>query len=246
MLRLIFLRKIIAGKRRTVFIRDVATHLKRTIHILILIFILSSCQNEKKLSGTWLSAYEYNAGDSSKKPTTGIPFNQVISFSNETFEIKEFRYDWYEDQQTNEYKLVDDKLIIAENKAQFSDVIDPITRDSLVFNSQNSPLNRVYKRLPDSLKNQLSDFTLAGKKFIRNYRQFTDTIEFINDSVYTSSALKIGGESDLMWERINHNGFDILFTDGFVPFVLKKKVGEEISVSTFQYAKEDFVLKEIK
>ena len=219
--------------------------MKKTIYILILPFLLNSCQNGNKLNGTWLSAYEYNPSDSLKEPTPGIPFNQIMTFNKGIVYSKEYRYDWYEEERTDEFRLEGNKLVISKNEAQISDAIDPITQDSIVVNSPSSPLHQVYKRIPDSLKNKSSDFKLAGKKFIRNYRQLTDTIEFINDSVYISSALKIG-ESDLMWERINHNGFDILFTDGFVPFVIKKKVGNEIFVSTFEYAKEDFVLKEIE
>ena len=168
-----------------------------------------------------------------------------MTFNNEIVYSEEFRYDWYEEERTDEFRLEGNKLVIPENEAQFSDVIDPITQDSIIVSRPSNPLNQVYKRISDSLKNKSSDFKLTGKKFIRNYRQLTDTIEFINDSVYISSALEIG-DSDLMWERKNHNGFDILFTDGFVPFVIKKKVGNEIFVSTFGYTKEDFVLKEIE
>ena len=49
-----------------------------------------------------------------------------------------------------------------------------------------------------------------------------------------------------MWERIKHNGFDILFTENYAPFILKKQIGDEIYVSVLGNKKEDYILKEIE
>lgn len=206
---------------------------------------MSSCQSEKKLNGTWISAYQYKENDSLMESTTGIPFNEVFTFDNGTFNLKQFKYQIYNDERTDNFKLKGNKFVIADNESYFSDVIEPLTKDSIVINGLNSNLNGVYKRLADSLKNKTPEFKLTGKKFVRNYRKWTDTIHFLNDSVYKSSGWTMGN-SDLMWERINQNGFDILFTDIYPPFVIKNKIGKEIFISTFEYQKEDYILTEIE
>ncbi len=53
-------------------------------------------------------------------------------------------------------------------------------------------------------------------------------------------------KSDLKWERVNYNGFDILFTDIYIPFILKKKIGNKIYVTTFDKQKEDYILEQIE
>jgi hypothetical protein len=212
---------------------------------MILTFILTSCQNEKKLNGTWISAYQYEENDSLMESTTGIPFNEVFTFDNGTFNLKQFKYQIYNDERTDNFKLKGNKFVIADNESYFSDIIEPLTNDSIVFNGLNSNLNGVYKRLADSLKNKTPEFKLTGKKFERNYRKWTDTIHFVNDSVYTSSGWTMGN-SELMWERVNQNGFDILFTDIYPPFVIKNKIGKDIFISTFEYEKEDYILTEIE
>ena len=207
--------------------------------------VFTSCQSEKKLNGTWISAYQYDENDSLMESTTGIPFNEVFTFNNGTFNLKQFKYQMFNDEKTDIFKLKGNKLVIADNESYFSDVIEPLTNDSIVINGLNSVLNGVYKRLTDSLKNKTPEFKLTGKKFVRNYRKWTDTIHFVNDSVYTSNNWAMGN-SDLMWERINKNGFDILFTDIYPPFVIKKRVGKDIFISTFEYEKEDYFLTEIE
>ena len=223
----------------------VATHFKKLLNILILTLILTSCQNEKKLNGTWISSYKFSDNDSIKNYVVGdFPFNQLITFDNGTFNIKEFKYDYYENERTEQFELNGNSFVIAGNEDYNSEIIDPLTKDSLVFKSFNQ--NSVYKRLVDSLKNKSINIKLTGKKYARNFRKWTDTIQFINDSVYISNSWKFGDSDNFMWERINHNGFDILFTENYAPFILKKQIGNEIYVSVFGNKKEDYILKEIE
>tara|TARA_Y100000589_G_scaffold303543_1_gene315990 strand:- start:1163 stop:1807 length:645 start_codon:yes stop_codon:yes gene_type:complete len=214
---------------------------------------LTSCQNEKKLNGTWISSYKFSDNDSIKNYDVGdFPFNQLITFDNGTFHIIEFKYDSYENKRTAQFELKGKNLLDFENKYFVisgnedynSEIIDPLTKDSLVFKNYNQ--NSVYKRLVDSLKNKSIDIKLRGKKFVRNFRKWTDTIQFINDSVYVSNSWKFGDSDHFMWERIKHNGFDILFTENYAPFILKKQIGDEIYVSVLGNKKEDYILKEIE
>ena len=78
--------------------------------------------------------------------TTGIPFNEVFTFDNGTFNLKQFKYQIYNDERTDNFKLKGNKFVIADNESYFSDVIEPLTKDSIVINGLNSNLNGVYKR----------------------------------------------------------------------------------------------------
>ena len=206
---------------------------------------MTSCQNEKRLNGTWISSYKFSDDDSIKDYIVGgSSFNQIITLDNGTFNYKEFKYDNYENERTAQFELKGKSFVIAGNEVYNSEIIEPLTKDSIVF--KGNGLNSVYKRLTDSLKNKSTNIKLTGKKFVRNFRKFTDTIRFINDSVYTSNSWKFGDSNHFMWERINENGFDILFTENYAPFILKKQVGNEIHISTFGNKKEDYILKEIE
>jgi len=221
--------------------------LKKTLHILIVAIILTSCQNEKKLNGTWISAYEYDKNDSISYDLSGIPFNQIWEFNDGTLKIQRYKYDFFhEDISSFKFKLKGNKFVINDDEPYLSDIIEPMEKDSFVLSGYSYGKSKlVYKKLDDSLKSNSSDFKLTGNKYIRNFKKWTDTIHFVNESVYTSSSWEIEN-SDLKWERINYNGFDILFTDIYIPFILKKKVGNKIYVTTFDQKKEDYILEQIE
>ena len=86
-----------------------------------------------------------------------MTFNKGIVYS------KEYRYDWYEEERTDQFRLEGNKLVISKNEAQISDAIDPITQDSIVVNSPSNPLHQVYKRIP-YLKEQIIGFQTGWKK----------------------------------------------------------------------------------
>jgi hypothetical protein len=201
---------------------------------------------KKKLNGTWISAYEYDNNDSIYD-LSGKPFNQIWEFNDGTLKIQKYKYAFfYEDVSSFKFKLKGNKFVINNNEPYLSDIMEPIQKDSYVlsgFRYGNSKL--VYKKLDDSLKNNSTDFKLTGNKYIRNFKKWTDTIHFVNESVYTSSGWTTGN-SHLKWERVNYNGFDILFTDIYIPFLLKKKIGNKIYVTTFDKHKEDYILEQIE
>ena len=233
--------------------------MRKTINILLIAIILTSCQNEKKLNGTWISAYKYQETDTVDYDLSGIAFNEIWEFNNGKLSIREFKYDTYENKRSFEFRLKGNKLIIDDNESYFAEKIEPITKDSFQLSGMNyGNFKLIYKKLNDSLKSKSDKFKLTGNKYIRNFKKWTDTIHFVNDSVYTSSSWNIessGREvdgswvkknSDLKWERISYNGFDILFTDIYIPFILKKKIGNKIYVTTFDKQKEDYILEQIE
>ena len=220
--------------------------MRKTINILLIAFILTSCQNEKKLNGIWISAYKYQEKDTLNYDLSGVPFNEIWEFNDGKLNIREFKYDEYENKRSFQFKLKGNKLVVDGNETYSSEIIEPITKDSFQLSGisyGNSKL--IYKKINDSLKSKSNEFKLTGNKYIRNFKKWTDTIHFVNDSVYKSSGWK-QGSSDLMWERVNYNGFDILFTDIYIPFILKKKDGNKIYVTTFDKNQENYILELIE
>ncbi|WP_091412823.1 hypothetical protein [Aquimarina amphilecti] len=212
---------------------------------IILSSILVSCQSDKILYGTWIAAYQYHPNDSLKKPNNGRPFNEVITFDNGIYKIKSYKYWMYYDQRQEKYSLKGKRLMIENGENNYEDFLE-VKKDSFVFIGKSGISNSVYKKLADSLKNKSSDIKFIGKRFIRNYKKLTDTIKFINDSVYISNSLATSNSDFLKYERINHNGFDILFTEIYPPFIIKNKNSQDILISTIGTKKEDYILKEIE
>jgi len=213
-----------------------------------------SCQNNKDLKGTWISAYEFDSNDT-LTAADGILFNQVISFEEEHYTLKEFKFIWHEDVSRNKYSFKNGRLktirdSIAENDYSYKgDLIEPLTRDSLVLTNEMSLIRkRVYKKLHDSLKNQSKLVKLTGKSFIREFKKLTDTITFVNDSVFKNTTFWVEGtgNTDLNWERISHFGYDLVFMDNTIPYIIKNKVGDTVYLSAFDKNKIDFTLTELK
>ncbi|WP_405207167.1 hypothetical protein [Aquimarina sp. LLG6339-5] len=215
--------------------------MKRINFILILIALSTSCQNEKKLNGTWIYAYSYNPESRLSSINKENPFHHIISFKNGIYKMKGFKYYWYNDEQEKPIRIKGHKLFLSEDNNHFEE-INPFEKDSIVFVDKSKIRNRVYKKLADSLKSETRKIELIGKKILRDHLGIKDTIKFINDSIYVSSSFKMGN-SDLRWERINHNGFDILFTDGNQPYLIKKKKANNIYVSIFDTEKKDLIFK---
>ena len=221
--------------------------MRKTFYILLIVVIFTSCDKGKKLNGTWISAYEIRENDTLNYDLSGIPFNEIWEFKDGALNIREFKFDAFEDSiRSFNFKIKGNKLVVNDSEPYFSNIIDLITKDSFQLSGISyGNVKLIYKKLNDSLKNKSTDFKLTGNKYIRNLKKWTDTIQFVNDSVFKSSGWK-QGNSDLMWERVNVNGFDILFTDIYIPFILTGKNGDRISVTTFDRNEEKYILKQIE
>jgi len=231
--------------------------LRKTFYIpLIFLLIHTSCQTNKDLKGTWISAYEFDATDT-LTASDGIHLNQIITFEDKYCTIKEFKFFRYEDFRRNRYSFKNGKLRVLNDSIEALDsdfdygfdLIKPLTKDSLVLTNEMSlRRKRVYKKLHDSLKNKSNKISLSGKSFVREFDKLTDTITFVNDSIFKNTSFWIDGtgNTDLHWERISHFGYDIVFMDYTIPYIVKKEKGNTIYLSAFDKIKIDFTLTELK
>ncbi|GAL00283.1 hypothetical protein JCM19314_537 [Nonlabens ulvanivorans] len=86
---------------------------------------------------------------------------------------------------------------------------------------------------------------MVDKKYFRQYESYTDTVHFLNDSIYTSSSWSGIDGNTFNYHRFEHNGFDILFTDKYPPFIIKNIVKDTIYISTFSEEKEDYIMTKV-
>lgn len=132
----------------------------------------------------------------------------------------------------------------AEDQAE----IKYINSNFIEVHSTSFTLEQVietYKRIDDSLKHKSVNFSLVDKKYMRQYESYTDTVHFLNDSIYTSSSWSGIDGNTFNYHRFEHNGFDILFTDKYPPFIIKNMVKDTIYISTFSKEKEDYIMTEV-
>ena len=117
--------------------------------------------------------------------------------------------------------------------------------DSLVIKTPNSDFLKIYRKLPNNLKhNQKID--LIGKKFFWKNKMFQDTIYFKTDSTLMRVSIKQQNYKKSSWERINFEGFDILFMDGDVPYLIENQIGKTINLRTFHKTDIEHKMIELK
>jgi len=117
-----------------------------------------------------------------------------------------------------------------------------IENDSLrVKSKQYDSGFRTFHRVDDSLKFG-QKINIAGKKFLFGNGKETDTVYFRNDSIFESSTYKF----NFRWELIEHNGFQILFIEEFLPFVITKQDENIIELKRFENPNDNYKLTELK
>lgn len=216
--------------------------MKRILLILILGLIIS-CNSKEKLEGTWIGAYSYsNTSDSNMN----LPQRIVITFEEDKYFAKSFKYDYSSesDFEQGTYEYEGDTIFYNSGKANTA-ILDIISRDSLVIKGMEGANNTVYKRLEDSLKNRSENIQLIDKRYLMTSKNYTDTLNFINDSLVVKSSDN-SGKPGTYWEKINHNGFDILFIEYNTPLIFRQKRNETIFLTGLYKNSYDFELIELE
>lgn len=199
--------------------------------LLILILFLSSCKTSKDLKGTWVGEYS-----NSESGTVVFPIRKLLTFKNNKCYSKGSKYD-HGTKIRESKKMYFSKDIVFNKNHSEEDAIEyfeivKIDSDSLVLKALNNDFQYVYRKLPELIKhNQKIDF--IGKKFFWKNRKFQDTIYFKSDSILLRKTNKRQIYNTSSWERINYEGFDIIFMDGDVPYLIESQNGRIINLKTF-------------
>jgi hypothetical protein len=223
--------------------------LRKTIYILFLGLIIS-CNSNKQLEGTWIGTYSYSENDES---FMNLPIRIIAAYENDQYFVKTFKYDYLSenDLEKGTYKYKWNKLI-HKSAVEYTNIIESINSDSLIFKGLNGSNNSVLKKLNDSLKNQSPNIQFKGKRFLSKSAKnkdltkiVYDTINFINDTLLIISSYK-GRNSGIKWERFRHNKFDILFLEMDMPAVIRKEYNGKIYLTGFYKNIYDIELTELK
>ncbi|TYP71558.1 hypothetical protein [Aquimarina intermedia] len=212
--------------------------MRKILFILIIAFFILSCDSNKKIEGTWISAYTFSK--ESNQPV-GFPFRQIINFENNNIQVREFKYDLTsEGLLIGSYKYTLDQLTYNINNVS-SKIGLIYSKDSLIFKNFSGTSN-IYKKIGDNLKSK-TEKKLVNKSFLYHTKNYNDTIHFLNDSILTYSNGK--PKKYLRWERFIFNDFDILFTENDIPYIISK-FKNSILLTGFHQKKHEIELIEIE
>ncbi len=203
---------------------------------------LLSCNSRENIEGTWIGAYSYyNISDSANH----LPERIVVTFEVDKYFAKRFKYDYRSksDVEKGTYSYNDGTIFFNSDNPSTA-VLDIISRDSLVIKGLEGANNTVYKRLSDTLKSRSQNIDLAGKRFLRTSKNYSDTLNFVNDSLLIK-CWDNNTKLELAWERTKHNGFDILFMDLDIPYIIGKERSGTIKLTGLHRRTYDMNLEEL-
>lgn len=223
--------------------------------LILTISITTSCNDVNDLDGTWVFVSRIDEDG-------GIHNNEIYDITNNLLEfdngqLKLFEPGWYfkTELRKNQVQVKWNKYIIdnSNDEHQFtfqsSNVLQFKRRN---FLGEWSVEN--YMKINDSLKNKSKDITLVGKHYSSEFQTSNDTIHFIDESICTSNSWA-NTISDLdstyisnkyPYHRFQENGFDIILTDMYPPFIIKEKKGNTLYISTLGETKEDYEMVQIE
>jgi len=206
--------------------------LRKTSNILlILVLFLSACQTDKDLKGTWIGEYS-----NSESGSIIFPERNLLTFKNNKCYSKGSKYDYGTEIRESKNMYFSNDIIFNEDYSEDKPIeyyeIVKVESDSLVVKIPNNEFQHVYRKLPESAKhNQKIDF--IGKRFFWKNRKFQDTIYFKTDTTLVRESNKRADYNTSTWERISFEGYDILFMDRDVPYLIENRNGKTINLKTF-------------
>jgi hypothetical protein len=223
--------------------------LKKTAYIsLILAIFLSACQTDKDLKGTWIG--DYSSSFDSENPNTIFSIQNLMTFESGKVYAQGSYRDFGTDQIRESKRTFFSNDIIfndeysEENPLEYYEIVK-ISADSLTIKVPTSDYLNIYRKLSEKLKNN-QKIELTGKTFSWKNEIFQDTIYFETDSTFKRKSNKNRRFNTSRWERINHKGFDILFLDGDVPYLIENKKEKTIDLRTFHKTELKHTMTELE
>lgn len=205
-----------------------------------------ACQTDKDLKGTWIG--EYTSNSKTEKINMVFAEQNLLTFKNNKCFAKGSKYSYgTEIRESNNMMFSNSIIFDSQNSDEIPEQYEIVKteNDSLVLKTPNSDFLKIYRKLPDNLKhNQKIDF--VGKKFYWKNRMFQDTIYFKTYSTLMRTSVKRPNYSTSSWERINYEGFDILFMDGDVPYLIENQNGKTINLKTFHKTDIEHTMTELE
>lgn len=215
---------------------------------LILGLFLSACQTDKNLRGTWIG--DYSSSTSSDNPNMIFAIQNLMTFENNKAYAQGSNRDFGTNQiRESKRMLFSDNIVFndeysEDNFLEYYEIVK-VNADSLVIKIPNNEFLHIYRKLSEKLKNN-QKVELIGKTFSWKNEIFQDTIYFVSDSTFKRKSNKDQRFKTSRWERINHKGFDILFLDGDVPYLIENKKDKTIELRTFHKTELKHTMTELE
>lgn len=175
-----------------------------------------------------------------------LPIRSFVTFKNDNYFTKSFKYDYRSEKDfekgTYNYKW---KKITYNSDNENIDNVELLNNDSLVIKGVNGSDNSVFKKLNDTLKNKSKNIKLIGNRYLVKSEKYNDTLNFINDTLLIKSSDKTKNPG-IRWERINENGFDILFMQMDIPLIIREEINGKIILIGFHKKTYNLELTELK
>ena len=175
-----------------------------------------------------------------------LPQRVVVTFEEDNYFAKSFKYDnrSESDFEKGSYDY-DGKTIFYNSDKTNTALLEIISKDSLVIKGLEGANNTVYKRLEDSLKSKSDHIDLKSKRFLRTSQDYSDTLNFINDSIVIKSG-ESNRKLEMHWERISHNGFEILFMDLDIPYIIWEERDGTMKLTGLHKNRYELELRELE
>ncbi|MHA7944602.1 hypothetical protein ACJOV8_016105 [Formosa sp. 3Alg 14/1] len=221
---------------------------KTAIISLILVIFLSACQTDKDLKGTWIG--DYSSSFNSDNPSMIFAIQNLMTFENNKVYAQGSDRDFGTDQiRESKRMFLSDNIVFndeysEENPLEYYEIVK-VNADSLVVKIPNNEFLHIYRKLSEKLKNN-QKVELTRKTFYWKNEIFQDTIYFVTDSTFKRKTNKDTRFKTSRWERINHKGFDILFLDGDVPYLIENKKEKTIELRTFHKTELKHTMTELE
>lgn len=207
----------------------------KIFHILILVLILS-CDSNKKLEGNWIGTYSTLGKIDTPMD---IPIQTFVSFENNQYFAKRFGEDFSKG--TYEYKW---NRIYYNSIKEDNTIIELLNDNKLVTRENMGSNDSKFEKLHDSLKSN-TNLKLIGKRFLIKSEIYADTLNFINDTLVIRSTFKTI-KSGVHWERFKQNGFDILFMEMDIPYLIRENLDNKTILTGHWDKKFDLELIELE
>ena len=195
--------------------------------IFIVLLVAYVCYSTNKINGVWIEVYKLTNPNSKSDFTVGKD-KMLIWSSLSVLDIKNCKTKRYdaslEGKEPFEKKhfFINNRFFPSLWNETEKEFVKKLTKDSLVLSNNHNHL-MIYKKIPDSLKNN-SKINLINKHYQIIAQNSIDTVFF------EGSYLKIKNPNEKWdssgWELIHAQGFEILLTGFDTAFVIKKINGK--------------------
>ena len=175
-----------------------------------------------------------------------LPIRSFVTFKNDNYFAKSFKYDYRaeKDFENGTFNYNWEKITYNSDN-EYTKIVKSLNNDSLVIKGTDGSNNSVFKKLNDTLKNKAKNIKLIGKRYLVKSEKYNDTLNFINDTLLIKSTDKTRNPG-IRWERINENGFDILFMEMDIPLIIRNELNGKIVLTGFHKKTYNLELIELK